>query len=53
MQILLRILGRFKGGSAKEIKECYMQIVEDFETPDEIMKNRLKLRKYLKELLLN
>ena len=30
-----------------------MEIVEDFENPDEIMKNRIKLRKYLKELLLN
>ena len=53
MQILLRILTRFKGGTAKEIKESYMLRVEDFETEDEVMKNRLKLRKYLKELLLN
>jgi hypothetical protein len=30
-----------------------MEIVENFETPDEVMKNRIKLRKYLKELLLN
>jgi hypothetical protein len=27
-----------------------MEIVENFETPDEVMKNRIKLRKYLKEL---
>lgn len=30
-----------------------MEIVEDFETPNEVMRNRIKLRKYLKELLLN
>ncbi len=30
-----------------------MEIVEDFETSNEVMRNRIKLRKYLKELLLN
>ena len=30
-----------------------MRIVEDFETEDEIMINRLKLRKYLRELVVN
>ncbi len=30
-----------------------MRIVEDFETDDEIMINRLKLRKYLRELVVN
>ena len=30
-----------------------MRIVEDFETEEEIMINRLKLRKYLRELVVN
>ena len=32
---------------------AYMQRVEDFETESEVMFNRLKLRRYLRELLLN
>jgi len=50
---LLRILARFKGGTAQEIKEAYMQRVEDFESEEEVMSNRLKLRRYLRELMLN
>jgi len=49
----MRILARFKGGTPQEIKETYMQRVEDFETDAEVMGNRLKLRRYLRELLLN
>jgi len=30
-----------------------MSIVEDFEKEEEIMPNRIKLRKYLRELVLN
>lgn len=30
-----------------------MEHVEDWESKEEIMKNRLRLRKYLRELLLN
>lgn len=53
LQVLIRILARFKGGTMQEIKECYMARVEDFETEQEVMANRLKLRRYLRELLLN
>lgn len=53
MQILMRILVRFKGGTAQEVKLAYMERVEDYETESEVMFNRLKLRRYLKELLLN
>jgi len=30
-----------------------MQIVEEFEKPEEVMTNRLKLRRYLRELICN
>lgn len=53
MQILMRILIRFKGGTAQEVKMAYMQRVEDFERESEVMFNRLKLRRYLRELLMN
>lgn len=53
MQILMRILIRFKGGTAQEVKMAYMQRVEDFETDSDVMFNRLKLRRYLRELLMN
>jgi hypothetical protein len=49
--ILMRILARFDDG--KEFKRAYMGIVEGFETPDEVMINRIKLRKYLRELVIN
>jgi hypothetical protein len=49
--ILMRILARFNDG--KDFKKAYMQIVDDFETPDELMMNRIKLRKYLRELVVN
>jgi hypothetical protein len=50
---LIRILARFKGGSQQEIKESYMSRVEDFESCEEVMGNRLKVRRYLRELVLN
>ena len=49
----MRILIRFKGGTAQEVKYAYMQRVEDYETENEVMFNRIKLRRYLRELLLN
>jgi hypothetical protein len=30
-----------------------MQIVEEFEKPEEVMTNRLRLRRYLRELICN
>ena len=53
LNVLIRILARFKGGTIQEIKQSYMQRVEDYETEAEVMINRLKLRRYLRELLLN
>ena len=47
----MRILARFADG--KEFKKAYMGIVEDFETKEEIMSNRIKVRKYLRELVIN
>lgn len=47
----MRILARF--GDDKDFKSRYMRIVEDFEKEDEIMANRIKLRKYLRELVVN
>lgn len=49
----MRVLIRFKGGTAQEVKMAYMQRVEDFEKESEVMPNRLRLRRYLRELLLN
>jgi len=46
-------LARYRGGTLQEIKEAYMQRVEDYESPEEIISNRLKLRQYLRELHLN
>lgn len=50
-EILMRILARFKDG--QDFKTNYMRIVEDFESEEEIMMNRIKLRKYLRELVAN
>ena len=36
-----------------EMKKSYMQRVEDYETEEEVILNRLRLRKYLRELMLN
>ena len=47
----MRILARFQDG--RHFKHQYMQPVENFETPSELMINRLKLRKYLRELVVN
>lgn len=53
LQILIRLLARFKGGSIQEIKQSYMSLVEDFEQEQDLVSNRLRLRKYLRELYLN
>ena len=53
MQILIRILVRFKSLDPEEMKKSYMLRVEDFETEQEVVPNRLRLRKYLRELMLN
>ena len=50
-EILMRILARFVDG--KEFKKAYMQRVDDFESEEEIMMNRIILRKYLRELVVN
>lgn len=49
--ILMRILARFADG--KDFKKSYMAIVGGYETQAEIMPNRIKLRKYLRELVVN
>lgn len=49
--ILMRILARYRDG--KDFKKAYMSIVDDYETEDEIIFNRIKLRKYLRELVAN
>ena len=49
--ILMRLLARFT--DPKDFKRKYMKIVEDFETESEVMSNRIKLRKYLRELVVN
>ena len=47
----MRILARMTEG--KPYKKSYMKIVDDLETEDEIIINRLKIKKYLRELLYN
>ena len=47
----MRLLARFQDG--RLFKQQYMSIVEDFEKEDEVMLNRLRLRKYLRELVAN
>lgn len=49
--ILMRILARF--GDDKDFKSRYMRVVEDFEKEEDVMNNRIKLRKYLRELVVN
>lgn len=49
----MRIVSRLRGGSPGQIKANYMEIVPEFEKPEELMSNRLKLRRYLKELVQN
>ena len=49
--VLMRVLARFTDG--KDFKRAYMGVVEGFETQAEVMLNRIKLRKYLRELVVN
>ena len=49
--ILMRLLARF--GVDEDYKTRYMQIAEGFETEEELMGNRIKLRRYLRELVIN
>lgn len=52
--ILMRLLARYDPTkSPSEYRIQYMQIVPDFESEEEVMTNRIKLRKYLRELVLN
>lgn len=53
LQVLMRILSRVRTSAPQDIKFAYMSRVEDFETPEEVMPNRLILRRYLRELMLN
>lgn len=50
-QILMRLLARF--GTDEDYKIRYMSIVEGFETEEQIMPNRIRLRRYLRELMIN
>ena len=50
-QILMRLLARF--GTDQDYKTRYMQIAEGFETEDQIIRNRVRLRRYLRELMIN
>ena len=59
--ILVHILARLQTSmnqgqvqfSKGEVKRIYMERIEEFETEDEVFQNRLSLRKYLRELVLN
>ncbi len=64
LNILARILARIqlqceecsKTGefiSREEFKALYMEQVAQFETKEEVLMNRVRMRKYLRELLLN
>ena len=60
-QILARILARLQiafiksGGqfTKAQFKAIYMERVDEFEPVEEVLLNRLRLRKYLRELVLN
>lgn len=49
--ILMRILARFSDG--KDFKRAYMSVVDAYEKPGEIIENRIKMRRYLRELVIN
>ena len=55
--VLARLQAEMNKGTAKfskdQVKAIYMQRVEQFETEEEVFPNRLALRKYLRELILN
>lgn len=50
-QILLRILARLNEGN--DFKLSYMMPVAEYEKEEEVMPNRIRLRKYLRELFVN
>jgi hypothetical protein len=47
----MRIMARVKEG--KKIKTAYCEIVEGLETEKELMRNRIYMRKYLREFAFN
>lgn len=47
----MRLLARF--GPDDDYKKRYMEQVDGFETPEEIMPNRIRVRTYLRELVIN
>ena len=49
----MRILSRIRTSSPADLKACYMSHVDEFETKEQILPNRLKLRRYLRELISN
>jgi len=49
--ILMRILARF--GTDVDYKSRYMEIVEGYEKEEQIIRNRIRLRRYLRELMIN
>ena len=53
LEVLMRLLVRYTGESIDDFKKVYLGIVEKFEKPEEVMLNRLRLRKYLREFILN
>jgi len=48
----MRVLARFTD-DPKNFKKAYMGVVEGFEVLEEVVPNRIKLRKYLRELVIN
>lgn len=64
LQVLARILAKITFAieqskntgqklTRRVYKQIYMEHVEDFESKDDVLMNRVRLRKYLRELLLN
>jgi hypothetical protein len=54
--ILMRLLARFGNSGTlepHEFKAKYMELVEGFETETDVMRNRIRIRMYLRELVVN
>ena len=53
--VLIRILARLKASKTiadkADLRQIYMERIEEIETEEEVFRNRLYIRKYLKELL--
>lgn len=64
LQILVRVLANIQFSVEKaantgermtrsDYRLIYMARIEDFESQDQVLMNRIRIRKYLRELLLN